>query len=122
MNRLLPLILVFAVACGGGSTRPTDSGIEGVTVSGPQCPVEFAGSPCPDAPVSARLVITKRGSSDAVATVTTAANGTLRILLAPGAYTIVPFSKTPVPAPPEDVTVRAHRFTRVTIRFDSGIR
>jgi hypothetical protein len=124
MRRLAVLALVLAAACGGdASTGATDSGIAGTTVSGPTCPVEIAGSPCPDRPISAKLFITKRGSDDVVASVTSNERGEFRVALAPGAYTIHPLGTAgPPTGGPQDVTVRAHSFTRVTFQFDSGIR
>lgn len=124
-RRLLPVVLVFAVACVGGATGPgtaTDSGIDIVTVSGPQCPVEVAGSPCPDAPISVELFINKRGSNERVLTIRTDDRGESRVVIAPGEYTIAPASPGPPSASPVDVTVRPHTFTRVRIEFDTGIR
>lgn len=124
--RLIAVVaLVGASACGDGETTGsvTDSGIEGLTVSGPQCPVEVAGSPCPDAPISVELYVTKRGSSEVVATATSNQKGEFRFLLAPGEYTVHPASPSgPPTAGPQDVTVRAHSFTEITFEFDSGIR
>jgi hypothetical protein len=122
--RLLPIVLILAAACGGdGSPEVTDSGIEGVTFSGPQCPVEVAGSPCPDAPISIALYITRRGGTDVVATTRSDAEGRFRVKLAPGEYTIHPLETSgPPTAAPLDVTVRRGAYTRVTMAFDSGIR
>ncbi len=122
MKRRLPILLVIAIACGGGPPDAGDSGIEGVTVSGPQCPVEVVGSPCPDRPISARLVITEHGSTTTVATVRSDADGAFRVVLAPGEYAISSPSPGPPSLAPIDVVVRAHAFTRVNVMFDSGIR
>ena len=122
MKLLVLLGLVLVVACGGGSSTPSDSGIEGRVLVGPQCPVEVAGSPCPDRPASVRLVISKQNSHESVASVTSDADGRFRVALTPGAYTIIPLSQGPGPGAPQDVTVRRHAFTKVTVRIDSGIR
>ena len=121
VSLLATLLLVVAVACGGGATKATDSGIEGVTVSGPQCPVEVAGLPCPDKPFSAKLSISDQRSGKGVSAESDA-QGRFRLVLEPGAYTIIPLSKNFPPTAPIDVIVRAHAFTHVTVRFDTGIR
>jgi hypothetical protein len=45
------------------------------------------------------------------------------VRLRPGRYVLVPVSRQPYPrASPESFVVHRHKFTRVTITFDSGIR
>ncbi len=90
---------------------------------GPTCPVEQAGSPCPDRPLATDLEIVS--GSDVVATVRSGSDGRFRVALEPGRYTIRPGGDTTVGLPrgtPVDVTVSPHTFTSVTVPFDSGIR
>jgi hypothetical protein len=120
---LIIALLAGTVACGGSSSSSKDSGIEGTVKVGPQCPVEIVGSPCPDAPAAVPLVIHRRGEGAAVTTIRSAMDGTFRVALAPGDYTIEPASPSAFPrGGPVDVTVRAHAYTHVDVLLDSGIR
>ncbi len=109
----------------GGTSRPTDSGVRGMVVLGPQCPLVMANSPCPDKPYQAEVqVLGAKG--DVVATVTSGTDGTFEVALEPGHYLlqgVSPSSDVPFPAPkPVDVTVRPHAFAQATVVFDTGIR
>lgn len=108
-----------------GGTRPgLDSGIRGTTAAGPQCPVEIAGSPCPDEPLAAEFDV-DAPNGDVVAHVRSDANGRFEVALQPGRYVLDPEPPSDSGFPfgkPLDVVVRAHRFTRVTVTFDTGIR
>ena len=122
-RRLVPLLLVLVVACGGEAPTPTDSGIEGLVTTGPTCPVETPGADCADKPFAVELFVVDHGSQKLVARVRSAADGRFRVALRPGEYTILPATQAGPPSlAPLDVVVRAHAFTRVTVRFDSGIR
>jgi hypothetical protein len=123
---LLPLTLtLLTVACAGeihqGSVA---SGIQGRVTSGPQCPVEVVGSPCPDAPFAATITVLQSG--DPVQHAETGDDGRFRIPLPPGTYTI---EAEPLPPggiarmlPVGPVTVRPGAYSAVAISFDSGIR
>jgi hypothetical protein len=124
---IVPLALV-AFACGGDRVTgpPQSSGIEGVALAGPQCPVERAGSPRPDKPVKVRIKVLAAGQSDIAADELTAADGTFRIGLLPGGYHV-----TAGPADsgglfpvctPQDATVPNHDWAQITIHCDTGIR
>ena len=121
--RLVPVLFLLAVVGCGGSEPPSDSGIEGVVTIGPTCPVETAGADCADKPYVADLAVIERVSRERAARFRSRADGTFRVRLAPGRYTIL---STATGGPPSlefiDVVVRAHAFTHVTIAFDSGIR
>ncbi len=73
----------------------------------------------------ARLVIRRFGSG-ALTVVRSKANGTFRVALAFGTYAVEarPLGTSSFPRPPAPLTVRVlpHRFTRVTIAYDTGIR
>jgi hypothetical protein len=66
-------------------------------------------------------VIVFRGGHTA-ATVRSAADGTFRILLLPGTYTVSSQGTGFPIVKPFDVTVRPHAFTTIDVMFDSGIR
>jgi hypothetical protein len=128
MNRLVLLVVLAALteACAGeihhGSVT---SGIQGRVTIGPLCPVEVAGSPCPDAPFPATITV-RRSDGDPVLHAETGDDGRFRIPLSPGTYAIEaePLQQGGIARmlPVDPVTVRAGAYTTVPISFDSGIR
>jgi len=129
MRRVLLALLLLSVvasACAkatDGAGSGGGSGIRGVVVAGPQCPVESAQSPCPDAPLPNTEVQVKR-SGDVVATATSDETGAFRITLPPGSYSVeavtdmggIGYAK------PVDVTVTEGAFAQVSVVVDTGIR
>jgi hypothetical protein len=118
------LLILALSACGTdallGPSAP--QGIEGVVLIGPQCPVVSLHEPCPDLPYEATIDVRVRGG-DSVARVRSDADGTFRIGLRPGAYTLRPESGDPFPiATEQDVDVTAGEYSEVTVHFDTGIR
>lgn len=119
-------LLVFTAACGGDNEEivPLNSGISGRVLAGPQCPVIQAGSPCPDKPIKATMVIVSEAGDER--TVKSSEDGAFRIELAPGEYTVKaqPVDDSGFPTPPADqrVTVAADRFTDIQVSYDTGIR
>lgn len=100
------------------------SGIEGLVTIGPMCPVMYQDTPCPDQPFQATIAIEDEGG-DEVAVVESGEDGSFRIELAPGSYTLIPQSPNaggPPHAGQQQVAVEAGAFTEVTIQYDSGIR
>jgi hypothetical protein len=131
-ERVLPALAVLTAvvlaACGAGAgpapASPTPaSGIEGRTQASPTCPVETQGSPCPARPISAALVV-EDATTREVARFTSAADGSFRVALEPGAYTLAqpPGAHVPPTLKPVPVTVRAGQYTPVVLNFDTGIR
>jgi hypothetical protein len=110
-----------------GATQPPsggDSGITGIVLIGPQCPVVREGEECPDAPYEAFIGI-RDAAGQAIASVASGADGRFRVELPQGTYTLVarPQTSTPIPAPVEmTVTVEAAEFTEIVVSMDSGIR
>ena len=123
--RRLPVLLLLAatVACGSGSAGDSDSGIEGRVTIGPQCPVEQMGSPCPDAPYQALITVTQNG--DTVEQSHSRADGSFRIPLQPGPYSVVagPIDGSSLPFGRQvEVVVKPGALTHVDLSVDSGIR
>ena len=119
----LLLVLVLAAGCGDGAAGDGTSGIEGRVTIGPQCPVEQAGSPCPDAPYAAIVTVTADGET--VQEGRSDADGAFRMTLAPGRYTVVarPIGGDGIAiGTPADVRVEAGSYTRIDLSVDSGIR
>lgn len=127
MSRFLLVFvaLVLPAGCGGEDAGPpTDSGIAGLVLIGPQCPVVQEGEPCPDEPFEAELRV-RAGSDDDVLTTRSGPDGRFRLPLAPGHYVVEPVAPNPG-APPQagliEVEVLPHAYAELTIVYDSGIR
>jgi hypothetical protein len=100
----------------------SNSGVRGKVLYGPTCPVQQIGESCVE-PYDAKLRIRRQSTGRTVARVRSGDDGRFRVPLRPGHYVIEPISGHPYPrASAQAVLVRKHRFTRVTIMFDSGIR
>ena len=119
---LLSALVLAACARGPVGDVPPDAGIQGKAVIGPQCPVETQASPCPDKPFLADIDIVHAG--EVVKRVHSGKTG-FRVFVGPGTYVLRAADTQPGGLPflkPMSVRVHAHRFTTVTLRFDSGIR
>jgi len=119
-------LCLLAASCGSGRRTPGahsvgGSGIDGVVLAGPTCPVERVGSPCPDQPVSARLKIVD-GHGNVVAELRTAADGSFHIDVTPGRYTIEDADAVPPSGAPSEVEVVASQRAHATLHWDTGIR
>jgi hypothetical protein len=124
MRRLAVLLLLtVTVACSNGSAGGSGSGIEGRVTIGPQCPVEQMGSPCPDAPYEALITVTRDG--DTVEQRRSNSDGTFRISLDPGTYSVVagPVDGSSMPFGRQvEVVVKPGTLTHADLSVDSGIR
>ena len=111
-------------ATGGGSTLT----VSGSVHAGPICPVERPGdSGCAPRPVDGAIIVIERAAGGEVTRVTSAADGSFSVHLAPGDYRLVPQPVTNLlgTAPALSVTVGATGITEPTtidIRYDTGIR
>ena len=105
-----------------GAARSLDSGVRGKVTYGPTCPVQRVGQSC-TRPYRATIDIRREPGDKLVATVRSSAGGHFSVRLAPGRYLLSPRAGHPFPhSSPQTVSVRSHRFTSVTISYDSGIR
>ena len=117
-------LLLAASACGADDLLGPGArqGIEGIALIGPQSPVQSLDDPCPDLPYQTSIDVRIRGG-ESVTHVRSSADGTFRVGLRPGFYTLQPESGDPFPvAEAQDVEVRIDEYTEVTISFDTGIR
>lgn len=97
------------------------TGIAGLVLIGPQCPVVREGEDCPDKPFAATIEI--YSGARLVATAGSGPDGIFVAELDPGTYRLVPLPPGgPVFAREEIVDVRAGGTTRIIISYDSGIR
>jgi hypothetical protein len=131
-GRLAVLVaLAGLVACSppaGGSPEPNDEiGVGGIVVAGPTCPVvtDPPDPDCADRPVAGAVLVVVDANGEEAARITSAADGTFSVALAPGRYRIVP---QPVEglmgtASELDVTVEVGEAPgELTIAYDTGIR
>ncbi|MEP7158149.1 MAG: hypothetical protein ABI797_01860 [Chloroflexota bacterium] len=136
MTRLLRagLIVLALVALMGCSeigidldTPPPPSGIRGLVLLGPTCPVEASpGSnepvPCVT-PYAAELVVLD-SENVKIASVTSANDGRFSVDVPPGEYVVAPETGTdsyPI-ANPVSVTVVSGQYAEIQINYDTGIR
>lgn len=107
---------------------PTDlsSGITGIVLSGPQCPVVAPGmdDDCADKPYPATIIVKTTNGLFEVTRFTADSNGEFRVPLPPGQYLLdpLPGSNGFPHASPQTVDVQAEQFTEITILYDTGIR
>jgi len=113
-------VAMFATA--SAVTTRTDSGLRGQVLYGPTCPVQRPGQTC-ERPYQATIVVTYAGARGVIARVGTSADGRFTVRLRAGRYLVKVTGRTAYPRSwSRTVSVTAHRFTALTIRFDSGIR
>jgi hypothetical protein len=107
-----------------GCDATATSGITGVVLIGPMCPVMREDAPCPDQPFAATLVI-RDSQGRELCTVFSGDDGHFQVDLPPGSYEVVPVagSASGLPfAATQWVTVLPGQYTELTVAYDSGIR
>ena len=119
---LAPLVaavsILLAVAGSAGAGRETlRTGLFGTVTEGPTSPVCIAGEPCTRPAVGAVLTFSRGGT--AVGHTTVKADGSYRVRLAAGWYTVEASRRRLAPT---KVHVRVTRPTRVDFSLDTGIR
>jgi hypothetical protein len=113
---------LFLGGCSAPAPAPVDGGIRGIVTLGPMSPVQVQGESSTK-PYAVDLVIKPEGGRSAVARVKSGADGRFSVSLEPGTYVIrAAATQSPPSLTPVTVTVEAHRFTEVTVPFDTGIR
>jgi hypothetical protein len=116
------LALVLVASCGGAGAGDGTSGIRGRALSGPHCPVEVQGSPCPDLPYEGTVIATNT-ETDEESTVETDSQGRFELSLEPGTYEVSIVSESSPPfAKPQTVTVEPGSFAEIVVSVDTGIR
>jgi hypothetical protein len=128
--RTVTLIAGILVLAGCGDESPeatTQSGVTGRVHVGPQCPVETAGNPCEDRPaanvnvtLSEQIPGESYAAGEVVARSRTNADGTYRIVVAPGDYVVT--ADAGMSCELMDARVTNGVYAEVDIPCDTGIR
>lgn len=117
----------FVCPSSGGGILPYKSGIRGVVMAGPTCPVERdpPDPMCADKPVTTNISIFRKSDpTHGVAFLTSDAKGTFQISVVPGDYIIMAGPNgVPYPRCADTLaTVGPSGYTQVTVSCDTGIR
>ena len=115
MRRLL-LVATIGLLLVPAASSSRSSGLFGQVMRGPVTPVCHAGTPCSRPAAGLTLEFLRAGVVRGQ--VTTAADGTYRIALAPGLYTL----RGTMRLQPLKATVLAGTWTRLAVSIDTGIR
>lgn len=120
---LLPLFALLALGCETASPFSADgTGLEGTITRSPSRPVCFENDPCEE-PFSGDFDVLRFDL--VVATFHSAADGSYRVALPPGNYTIRPEPDVPIISPTSQtraVTVEPGGWTTADLVFDTGIQ
>ena len=108
-------------ACGGGVASSASGGLFGKVVISPATPVCRVGESCTKPAAHLLLVFTRPGTR---AQTRTHADGTYRIALSPGRYSVRPSPQTGIGRglEPRTALVPRARYARVNFSLDTGIR
>jgi hypothetical protein len=120
-------ILVLAGCADESPEAKTQSGVTGRVHVGPQCPVETSGDACEDQPaahvdvtVSEQIPGDSYAAGEVVARATTNADGSYRIVVAPGDYVVT--ADAGMSCELMDARVTNGVYAKVDIPCDTGIR
>jgi hypothetical protein len=120
----LVLLAASAAQVAGASASTVDSGARGVVTIGPTCPVQRVGDPnCADRPYAAALKVVRARDHSLVKKFSSRSDGRFVVHLRRGRYLIEKAGSGSLPSlAPVSFSVARHRYTRVAVRFDSGLR
>ena len=111
---------------GGSGILPFDSGVEGVVMLGPTCPVIREGDDsCVDKPYATIVQVIAVGSpnSSPFATVESDKQGKYKIMLPPGEYALQPVGGSVMPrCETKEITIEPAKIIEVNLFCDTGIR
>ena len=115
-------VTVIVSALTSTPPKPSGTGIYGLLVASPTCPVERIGRPCPPRPVVAAIDIRTTDGSTAAFTHTDCA-GRYAVSVRPGNYALIVITGATFPrCPSREVTVPSGSPLRADITCDTGIR
>jgi hypothetical protein len=121
---ILPAIFIAGSLHAGESTAAGESGIKGKVLVGPAYPGPEIVGEADEVPFRGVFLVLNSDEKE-VARFESDEKGCFKVLLAPGAYTVVPDKSAPIPFPKrqkKEVTVPEEGFADVTLTFDTGMR
>jgi len=111
-----------ALLLGCGQLPATSYGtVSGAVMAGPTCPVEQAGSPCPDRPLETTVQAVSM-SGDVVASARSDSHGRYALHVAPGIYLLAVQTAVWPRCPVLRIVGEAARSTGADVTCDTGIR
>ncbi|MEA2375630.1 MAG: hypothetical protein QOD53_2093 [Thermoleophilaceae bacterium] len=120
------VILAIAAAPGPAVAAHIDSGVRGDVKTSPTCPVERVppDPACAPRGYATTVRIRKAATGRLVKKVQSSGDGRFKARLRPGRYSVQPESGSGgLPrCDPQEVRVKAHRFAKLHLGCDSGIR
>lgn len=123
MGRLavVSLLLLAVVALPATATTAAKSGLRGAVTLAPSRPVCIEGQPCSKPARNVRLVFRRNGC--VAARVQTGSNGSYRVFLRPGRYTVeAPAFRRGSGVTPRTVRVPRGRIARIDLEIDTGLQ
>lgn len=109
----------------GGGIAPFTSGVSGIVLLGPTCPVQRVppDPACADKPYQAAVSVYREGATKPFVNQRSGVDGRFGFALAPGNYTIRVETGTTLPrCSSQAVVVPAEGYTTTTLYCDTGIR
>lgn len=138
LRSILAILVVLVVGVLGGCTVPPGApaqsvpvsssgvGVSGQVHAGPTCPVAQPGDPaCADRPLAGAVLVVTTPAGVEVARVTSTADGTFSIALAPGDYILVPQPVTGLLGTAQPIpfhVVGGSPPPALDVSYDTGIR
>jgi hypothetical protein len=134
MSRTVLALLALTLAASGcgpatsGESPPTSgSGVAGIVVAEPGCPVQAEPpsepNDCTPRPVRADVDVRAVRTGSVVASVPTSADGHFRVALAPGGYELLARDPAGTMAGiPLYIEIRPNEWAEATVVVDSGVR
>ncbi|MGH2407086.1 MAG: carboxypeptidase-like regulatory domain-containing protein [Candidatus Limnocylindrales bacterium] len=126
---VLALCLLVGCASGGtptGTTPAAPIDLRGTVTAGPTCPVqrEPPDPACADKPVAGAIIVVTDASGATAGRITSTADGSYALGLAPGVYTLTPqpFEGLLGTAPPQTVQLESGAVFSADFSYDTGIR
>lgn len=110
---------------GGGSILPYNSGISGVVMTGPTCPLQRnpPDPACADKPYSTVVAVFRANNPvNPFAITQSDMSGMFKVSLPPGEYVVGAGESNLPRCPQTPATVGASGYTNITISCDTGIR